>query len=155
MLSAGMTATQAQRFAARLRLSSAEGKALAAFPEARERLRAGSFPEVADALELVDLCEAAGGQNAFSELYTPVLGTDPALAKALQTVAAAEARSGHLRRAKPPLTGDQVVRHCGIVPGPELGIWMAALQRSFRNGAWRTPEEGLAWLDCVKGKGAP
>ena len=48
------------------------------------------------------------------------------------------------RAVRLPLGGDELLAF-GL-SGPALGRALAALRRAFLDGAWREPEEGLAWL---------
>ena len=105
-----------------------------------------TLAEPAAALDVVDFAERAGGRGAWSQTYGPILVDFPEVSVGLKFVDDAERQHGPRRIAKLPITGHSVSRHLGVTAGPLVGEALAALKRAFRNGEWRSREEGLAWL---------
>ena len=140
---AHLNAAELLRLGERLRLSNLDGKRLAFFALGAELLKVSTFKQTADLLDMVDRCEQAGGADAWTQVYAPIWSSDAGLKAVTSAVDQAELKHCHLRRAKLPLSGRDLSKALGMATGPEMGQVLEALKRSYRNGEWRSTEEGL------------
>ena len=150
---AHLNAAELLQLAERLRLSNLDGKRLAFFVQGAELLKMSAFKQTADLLDVVDRCEHAGGADAWTQVYAPIWSGDAGLKAVTLAVDVAELKHGHLRRAKLPLSGRDLSKALGMAAGPEMGHMLEALKRSYRNGEWRSAEEGLEAARALLGKG--
>ena len=149
---AHLNAAELLRLAERLRLSNLDGKRLAFFAQGAELLKVSTFKQNADLLDVVDRCEQAGGADAWTQIYAPIWSSDAGLKAVTLVVDQAELKHGHLRRAKLPLSGRDLSKALGMAAGPEMGQVLEALKRGYRNGEWRSAEEGLGVARVLLGK---
>jgi tRNA nucleotidyltransferase/poly(A) polymerase len=136
----------------RLKLSVAESRALAFMSTLPLRLKAPRH-DVAEALEVVDAAEAEGGADAWTDMYAPFIrlmkivgAVDAQLLASVDDITRTEEKFGARRHGKSLLDGRRVMSELGLSQGPELGVVMDKLKRGYRNGAFTTSDEALAWI---------
>ncbi len=107
----------------------------------------------AEIMDHIDAWEAHG--TSFMETLLPLWRVMHADHKAiLDELEGIEARHGLRRRSKVPLDGQALIAHCGVKPGPELGLLLIELKRRWRMGDWQSREEGLDLAKKILAKGS-
>lgn len=99
----------------------------------------------AELMATLDACDKAAGEDrSFLPLFYPFYRgrMTKAQRNILNQLAQVERDHGDLRLAKLPISGKDLSR-VGIPMGPVCGEILAALKESFRNGEWRSKDEGL------------
>ncbi len=142
-----------EAFSLRMRLSNEQSRKLeVAVFGYDELLRCAS--ERADRFAFIDHVEKHAGHETFLGFYLPFWSLLAGRLKGqkmnqslevLKQFRILEEGEGHLRRTAMPVTGKVLMEALSLAPGPRVGEMMEALQRSFRNGQWKSKEEGLAF----------
>ncbi|NRA63076.1 MAG: CCA tRNA nucleotidyltransferase [Pseudobacteriovorax sp.] len=139
---------QLTQIAKRLKLSNKQHTKLGCLIGTSQFLASGSASsiETAEKMDLIDFCETA--ENGFflksviphwrciEAIHTPLVRDFQLL----------EETQRSLRLAKIPIESKDVLIQLNLIPGPELGQALTQLKRSYRNGQWRSKDEGMRWL---------
>lgn len=117
-----------------------DGRTLAAVPKSP-----------AEAMDFIDAVERHCGANSLVTVAMPLWAFFPQLfaPAAIIYVEQIFRTRDHLRTCILPLTGQMLMQHLKIGPGPNLGRILTELRREFRNGRWRSRDEGLAMAESL------
>lgn len=137
-----------------LRLSKAHIQRISSLIHPPKELKDPEREDPASLMEVLDQLEPIWGHEAL------LLATLPAFAELYpdqrdfwERLLRCEREEGSLRRSPLPLRGQQVMQELSIEAGPELGLLMQELRRSYRRGQWKTPAEGIGFLKRLRAKG--
>lgn len=142
----------ARRDAALLGLSLLPGQRQPCDPNEDDALGAGQLMEALDSFEskLVSpdrIGFGESGHNLFIDYLYPLwMILYPEFSDYWQRLFKIESSMGAKRRQPLPITGKDIGSTLQIQPGPELGLLLHYLKRSFRDGIWSTKEQGLSLL---------
>ena len=122
-----------------LRLSGEEMKRVLGF---KDLLQTPSFHSRDEIMEFLDSIEEARIPIHSLGDLKDLLET-LSLKNHLAALISCEETFGYLRKKRPPLTGYDLIRELNLRPGPELGVILERLKRSFRRGEWVEAQDGL------------
>jgi tRNA nucleotidyltransferase/poly(A) polymerase len=104
-------------------------------------------------MNYIDQLEKISGPESFLNSYAPLWTVyfeqagDSLGLEQVNRMIQCERASGHLRRAKLPLNGHDVMKHLGISADQKLGMILSQLKDAYREEQWKTRSEGFQWLD--------
>ena len=67
----------------------------------------------------------------------------------LSALTTCEETYGYLRKKRPPLTGDDLMKEFQLRPGRDLGLILDKLKSAFRRGEWAEAKEGLSLAKSI------
>lgn len=107
----------------------------------------------ADILEFIDARESGLSKGVFLEAILPIWQTlRPRDSELWLEMEKTEKSFGYRRHTSLPLSGNEVARHLGLQPGPQIGQVLEKIRRAFWQGEVGSKKEAEAFLETIEKK---
>ncbi|MEZ4743407.1 MAG: CCA tRNA nucleotidyltransferase [Bdellovibrionota bacterium] len=136
-----------QQIAHNLKLTKKQTALVLFLSQAPKHLSQLKSDDNAAAMAFIDHAEDACGEGSFFPLvasYMQQMPLSPQLKTLLNFAKKTENTKAHIRKARLPLTGDDLINRLQIKKGPEIGQILNRLKEEFRNEKWSTKDEAIA-----------